>query len=547
MNAPPFPALKTWYPADQAIAVRGPLPAGAERVVARSAFGDVHEAVATGDQARLPGLTPGSYAIEAWSAGGELLAEELTTVSARPGDRPVPGFVTSFSPDAVAPLLAWLRALRCTTVQFYDWMASYAEPLAATDSYADRLGRKHSLAAIRELAAGCREIGATPQAYAPVYAVDPEFGRSHPGWLLYRSDGEPQRLGDLLQITNPGNPDWQRHWLSAYGGAADALGFDGFHLDTYGYPRQPLDHAGQPAPMPAAYTAFLRVVRAARPDSVLSFNQVNGVPQDVELAEPPGYRYIEVWPPNDRWRHLDGLLARTRAPGARAPGASDPDVLAIYPPAWSGDREQALRTVLLTEAVCTTLGSSLLAWGDNRGCLQHPYYPDYQRLTAAESRQVLHWHRYALRCRDLFGGGADTSWIDIGDENGAVSVRWSAPGDGALDGGVLPEPAGRSVYARVVRHEDCIAISVLDLTGSPAGSWQSPTAPGIRRQVTVTVLVDEPGRWTAAAAVLGQSGDRFVPVPAAPRAHREGSAIEIKMPVATGWSVLRLRRDAASG
>jgi hypothetical protein len=98
----------------------------------------------------------------------------------------------------------------------------------------------------------------------------------------------------------------------------------------------------------------------------------------------------------------------------------------------------------------------------------------------------------------------------------------------------------------VVRHENCIAISVLDLTGSPAGSWQSPTAPGICRQVTVTVLLDEPKRWTAATAVLGQSEDRFVTVPAAPRAHREGSVIEIKMPVATGWSVLRLRRDAAS-
>ena len=70
-----------------------------------------------------------------------------------------------------------------------------------------------------------------------MYAVDPEFGSAHPGWLLYRSDGEPQRLGDLLQITDPANADWQQHWLITYGGAADALGFDGFHLDTYGYRR----------------------------------------------------------------------------------------------------------------------------------------------------------------------------------------------------------------------------------------------------------------------------------------------------------------------
>ena len=209
MTTASSPAVKTWYPAGQPVRL-DQLPPGTARVVARSAFGHESEATADAREAQLPGLAPGTYAIEAWSAGGELLGDELTTVSATPGDRPVAGFVTSFSPDAVEPVLAWLRALRCTSVQFYDWMASYAEPLAVTDSYADRLGRKHSLTAIAQLTAGCRELGATPQAYAPVYAVDPDFGRDHPDWLLYRGDGEPQRLGDLLQITDPGSSEWLR-------------------------------------------------------------------------------------------------------------------------------------------------------------------------------------------------------------------------------------------------------------------------------------------------------------------------------------------------
>jgi len=60
--------------------------------------------------------------------------------------------------------------------------------------------------------------------------------------------------------------------------------------------------------------------------------------------------------------------------------------------------------------------------------------------------------------------------------------------------------------------------------------------------VTITVLLDQPGRWVAAAAVLGQDGDRFGPVPVTQRPHREGTAIEIEVPVADGWSVLRLTR-----
>ncbi len=261
MITTPFPALKTFYLAGQPVHLPH-LAAGVDVVVARSAFGRAEQTQAQGGEATLAGLAPGTHAIEAWSADGCLLGEEFTTVAATPGERPVPGFVTSFSPDAVPGVLAWLRALRCTSVQFYDWMQTYAAPLADTEDYADRLGRRHSQAAITQLTDGCRQFGATPQAYAPVYAADPDFGEAHPSWLLSRSDGEPQRLGDLLDITDPGNPDWQRHWLEAYGAAADALGFDGFHLDTYGYPREPLDHTGRPVSMAAAYARFLRAVRA---------------------------------------------------------------------------------------------------------------------------------------------------------------------------------------------------------------------------------------------------------------------------------------------
>ena len=197
---------------------------------------------------------------------------------------------------------------------------------------------------------------------------------------------------------------------------------------------------------------------------------------------------------------------------------------------------------MLTEAITVTLGASMLVFGDDQGCLQHPYYPDYQQLTAHERDEVLGWHRFGLRCRDLFAGAIDTSWYDIGDENGAVAIRWE---DDRLPGArlaVLPEPVGGAVYARVARHEDCVAVSVLDLSGSKDGSWQSPTGPGGCQRVTVSVLLDRPADWRAEAAVLGQDGDRFVPVAGSVGVHREGSSIDIELPIVTGWSVLRLTR-----
>ena len=61
-------------------------------------------------------------------------------------------------------------------------------------------------------------------------------------------------------------------------------------------------------------------------------------------------------------------------------------------------------------------------------------------------------------------------------------------------------------------------------------------------RITVSVLLDEPGRWLAEAAVLGQGGDRFAPVTAQRGSHRQGTSLQIELPVVDGWSVLRLTR-----
>ena len=117
--------------------------------------------------------------------------------------------------------------------------------------------------------------------------------------------------------------------------------------------------------------------------------------------------------------------------------------IACYPPVWGTNdpngpvsgpaREASLRTVVCTEAVATCLGASALLFGDVRAVLCDPYYPKHERLSAAEVATVLAWHRFALRYRDLFLEGEDTSWYDVGDDNGAVRLDW--------DGPVRPEPA----------------------------------------------------------------------------------------------------------
>ena len=68
----------------------------------------------------------------------------------------------------------------------------------------------------------------------------------------------------------PPNVEWQRHFADAYGRAADAIGFNGFHIDTYGYPRAATDRQGTEIDMRAAYESFLVFFRSRAPRTTWS-------------------------------------------------------------------------------------------------------------------------------------------------------------------------------------------------------------------------------------------------------------------------------------
>jgi dextranase len=517
--------LRCAYGSGEEICIGG-LDADVAEVVVRTAFGETFAAQRADGEAVIAGVPRGTHALEIRSASAELMTEELFSVRDYPGQDPILAFATSFDAGTVPHSLRWLERLRCTAVQVYDWMESYSAPLGPAGRYQDRLGRTIDRLALETLIGGIKRLGAIPQAYAPLLAADPG---DHRELGLYRTDGAPESLGELLDIMDPGAPAWQRYWLEQYGHASDTLGFAGFHLDTYGYPRCGVDVSGRPVAIEAGFDAFARAIRAGRPGDLLSFNQVNGVPRGFTSPAPPAFRYVEVWPPNDQWRHLEALMDRSAGQATRRG-----DTLAIYPP-WGGNRDDALRTAVLTEAVTTMLGMGILIWGDNCGVLRQPYYVDHERLRSEEAQTALRWHRFALRCRDLFRTGRDTSWYELEDENAAVTVTAVQP--------VKPEPLGAAVFARVVHTETTVVVGLLDLSGSANGSWSEGTAPGVCTAAKVTALVPAPEHWRASVATLGRNGGRFAPTQLQNEPHREGRAVACEVPIVAGWTVVRLEKD----
>ncbi len=541
-----FLELRAFHSIDDDIVIDH-VPDSTVLVRALLASGDTVDALHDGAWT-LTELFSGTYAVQAIDKSGRLLAESITTIGDHPGERPVHGFATSFGDGDVPSVLAWHRTLRSTVVQVYDWMASYTEPLGPTTGWKDPSNRPVSFDALRGLAIGLRTQGTVAHAYVPIYAVGHDFAAEHPEMLMYEDDGEAIRFMDQIVLANPGCEAWQRHFVTSYGAAAEAIGFDGFHIDTYGYPRVAFDADGHAINMRDAYESFLRFARDAWPHTLTSFNQVNGVPSGAVLPPGPSFRYCEVWPPNDEWRHFEGLLDRSSGNAGRLESRAVRTALrgsiACYPPVWDiGDaggvegsaREASLRTVVTTEAIATMLGASALIYGDKGAALCDPYYPKHAPLSADELEEVTAWRHFALRCRDLFSDGEDTSWYEIGDENGSVGVIATEP--------VRPEPVAGSLFARVVHATDIVTVGVLDLTGSEHGEWSEPTAHGSVSDVTIRVLVDHPDEWSSSTAVLGAGNEHFVSVPPVVVAHRQGRALEVALPLVKGWSVLRLRRE----
>ena len=153
---------------------------------------------------------------------------------------------------------------------------------------------------------------------------------------------------------------------------------------------------------------------------------------------------------------------------------------------------------------------------------------------------MLAWRRFALRCRDLFLEGEDTSWYEVGDENGAVALEW--------DGPVRPEPVAGALFAagrplgRLRRSGSCrpqreLARAVVRAYGGrpvPLG----PGTPAARRPREV-------GRSCRRRSA--RSGDRFVRWLSTVAEHREGRAAEVEVPLVAGWSVLRMTARRPSG
>jgi dextranase len=469
-----LPTKAQYQPGEDVVVERRGTPSGPARLEV-TRLGDVVVALdvdGTGAEIVVGRLAEGGYAVRLFAAGWS--ARTAVAVVAEPLSRMRYGFVASYRPDrAVEAVADNVRRLHLTAVQFYDWGYRHADLVGGGEDYDDALGQPVALDTVRRLVAAVQGAGASALGYAAVYGVGND---EWPGWkhdALLDGEGRPYALGDFLQIVDPAAGDWMEHFTGDLAASVAAAGFDGFHLDQYGYPRVARRADGALVALADSFDALIGAARDKLPDAHLVFNNVNDFPTWVTAHSRQDAVYIEVWEPHVTLGDLGAVVAR-----ARAESEGKPVVIAAYQSVYRAEAEvgrgaeAADRATALTMATLFSHGATQLLAGEEGNVLVDPYYVHNLRAEPS-TRDLLHrWYDFLVAHDELLvdPGVVDVTGSWSGSLNDLVDVAFSAAPV------ALVAEAG-AVWQRVTLAGDRLVVHLVNLTGEDNTRWDAPRRP----------------------------------------------------------------------
>lgn len=413
-------------------------------------------------------LPLGGYGVEVAAVGQR--ARTAVEVARPDAPRQRYGFVTDYHPGRdIAGVLDNVRRLHLTDIQFYDWAYRHADLLGGGEEYYDALQQPISLETVRRLIAGMREAGARALGYAAVYGVGND---EWPHWqdaALLTPTSQPYSLGDFLQLVDPAEPTWLAHLLAELRAAVDEVGFDGFHLDQYGYPKFATRPDGTAVEVAESFATLIAAARASLPQSRLVFNNVNDFPTWRTAGTGQDAVYVEVWPPHTTLAHLADVATRARSAAA----ARKPVVIAAYQHVYDTASEvEADRATAFTMATLFSHGATQLLCGEADRILVDPYYVRNHRVSSSTADLLRRWYDFAVEHGELL---FDAHLCDV---TGALTGAYNDDCDVRYDGTPVAEHAtGRTVWRRVLAHGTRLVVHLINLTGQDDTEWDAPRKP----------------------------------------------------------------------
>jgi len=405
------------------------------------------------------------------------------------------GFLSDFSPedtDTRAAAVDFLLVSHITHVQFYDWSfrphqyqpAPTKDP-QVTAVYQDTMGKTIILTVVRDLIAELHARRMLALGYGAVYAAAGDYLQTHREQALHDHEGHTiDLIGKFFIMNCAEHGPWRRCILDQYRYAVEQVGFDGIHMDTYGFPKSAWDSAGQLVNLDTQFVSLID--EWARHGDVNIFNNVGGWPAEATGQAEQAAVYIEVWPPHIQYHHIRQLIKDARRSGK-------PVVLAAYLEPFKhrtiGTYGALHAYQLLTAAICA-YGAAHLILGERGAVLTQPYYSDYTSLTAFEQSVVRAYNDFQVRYRELL---YDSTLVEITEshvlgENREFSIEVQGSGSNRVS---FDGEAG-TVWTIVHRNEQRIVLNLINLVDQIDSKWntvkhETTISPQVRIQIPCSV------------------------------------------------------------
>ena len=335
------------------------------------------------------------------------------------------GFLSDFTEqDEDNGAIDWLCKCHINMVQYYDWSYRHDQLTAPQEHYRDMMGKPISKRTVKNKIRRGQERGMLAMAYGAVYAASRPFYERHRDWAFYNSQQKPFVFIDIFYLMNmqSGSP-WREHLIGQYREAMERMGFDGIHMDTYGFPKTAYSHLnGQPEPVrldrefPSLITQVRQELTAVDKTPYLIFNNVGNWPVYATAGAPQDAVYIEVWSPFERYAHIAQLIREAKI----LAGREKPVILAAYlKPFRDEERARAMAAACILTAAIVSNGAYHLLMGENKGVLTQGYYSDYTRLTDEQAAVLRRYYDFLIRYMNLFYGPelANVSMTHMGWDN----------------------------------------------------------------------------------------------------------------------------------
>lgn len=449
------------------------------------------------------------------------------------------GFLSDFHPSECGENddISGLRKLHLNMIQFYDWMYRHDDLIPKDDIFTDLMGRELSYKVVREKITACKEFGMKAIAYGAVYAASRDFYEQHKDWALYGSNGNPLSLGEMFYIMNTSSDNpWHRHIIEQYENAICEAGFDGIHMDTYGFPKTAISKynginriESLEKHFPELIDNTKKALSKAKQNNCLIFNNVGNWPV-AETAKSADVVYIEVWKPYERYHHIQQVIRE-----AKAAGGSKPVVLAAYLKPFQLEEEEnthrAEAAMRLLTAIITSNGGYHLILGENKGILTQGYYAAYAKLKEDFLYTVRSYYDFIVRYSNIFFDNelGDVSMTHLCGDNEEYVVENN-------DYSCYGEPD--KVWVLIKEKPELKYISFVNLKGNSEDYWNAGKAePTIKKGLRVNMEIQKDVKTLYVASPDSNTGRPLTPEYEIYDGKRS-RILSVTMPDIYYWSIL---------